>query len=227
MARPKQVNSSDVEGQEELAEQAAAELPEAGHERREVLKRREATLEEQIARLSQKMMSGAIDAKELEICNELASKTQYLSVNGAQSDYVYGWVSKNRHGQHIQAAKSQGWEIVQGDDPEALELKGMDGSTTRQLGDVILMKIKKDIYIVLKAQEQVKAKRIQQNSAGNLIEMGNKYRHLGFNVKPHQMATLEGPDVRPKPMSSKRGVSSQMDAALRNGTVPGMEIKQN
>ena len=38
--RPKQVNAADVEAQEELLEQAVAELPEPGHERREVLKRR-------------------------------------------------------------------------------------------------------------------------------------------------------------------------------------------
>ena len=224
MARPKTVNASDVEAQEELMQRASEDLPEAGHERREVLKRRQATLEEQIARLADKMQRGTIDAKELEICNEIASKTQYLSVSGAQSDYVYGWVSKNRYGQHIQAAKAQGWEVVQGDDTEALELKGMDGSTTRQLGDVILMKIKKDIYIVLKAQEQLKAKRVQQNSASTLVELGQKYAGYGFNVRPHHMDSFAGPDIRSHRLSSHGTAMQQLDAALRDGTVPGMEI---
>lgn len=222
--RPKQVGAADVEAQEELLEQAVAELPEPGHERREVLKRRQATLEEQIARLSEKMLRGTIDAKELEICNELASKTQYLSVSGAKSEYVYGWISKNRHGQHIQAAKAQGWETVQGDDPEAVELKGMDGSTTRQLGDVILMRIKKDIYIVLKAQEQTKTRRIQQNSASTLVDMGEKYRNRGFSVRPFGMDSFEGPEIRSNRISSHGTAIQQLDAHLRAGTVPGMEI---
>lgn len=222
--RPKTVNESDVQAQEQLMEQAAAELPEPGHERREVLKRRQATLEEQIARLSEKMLRGTIDAKELEIVNEIASKTQFLSVSGAQPEFVYAWVSKNRYSQHIQAAKAQGWEVVQGNDPEALELKGMDGSTTRQLGDVILMRIKKDIYIVLKAQEQLKTRRIQQNSASTLVELGEKYKRHGFNVRPHGMDTFEGPEIRSNRISSHGTALQQLDSQLRNGTVPGMEI---
>lgn len=225
MARPKITNNSDVEAQAELEAQAAAELPEAGHERREVLKRRQETLEEQIARLSDKMLRGTIDAKELEICNEIASKTQYLAVSGARPDYVYGWISTNRYGQHVQAAKAQGWEVVQGDDDEALELKGMDGGTTRQLGDVILMKIKKDIYIVLKAQEQAKTRRIQQNSAGTLAEMGDRYRDHGFSVKPYRMDSLQGPEVRPGRISTRHAAMQQLDTHLRNGSVPGMEIQ--
>lgn len=222
--RPKQVDSSDTEAQEQLAQQAAQELPEPGHERREALKRREATLEQQIARLSEKILRGSIDTKELEIVNELASKTQYLSVSGARPEFVYSWVSKNRHGQHIQTLKAQGWETVQGDDPEALELKGMDGSTTRQLGDVILMRIKKDIYIVLKAQEQVKTRRQQQNSASTLAEMGDKYRSLGFNVSPYKMNSLAGPDIHSHRLSRGGTALQQLDAQLRDGTVPGMEI---
>jgi hypothetical protein len=224
--RPKQVNASDVDAQEQLAEEAHAELPEPGHERREVLKRRQETMEMQIARLSEKMLRGTIDAKELEIVNEIASKTQYLAVSGAQPDYVYGWISKNRHGQHIQSAKMQGWETVQGDDPEGLELKGTDGSTTRQLGDVILMRIKKDIYIVMEAQKQAQTKRVQQNSASTLVEMGEKYRKHGFAVRPYKMESFEGPEIRSNRLSSHGTAMQQIDAALRNGTVPGMEINQ-
>lgn len=222
--RPKTVGESDIQAQEELMEQAVETLPEPGHERREVLKRRQATLEEQIARLSEKMLHGTIDAKELEIVNEIASKTQFLAVSGAQSDYVYAWVSKNRYSQHIQSAKAQGWETVQGNDPEALELKGMDGSTTRQLGDVILMRIKKDIYIVLKAQEQAKTKRIQQNSASTLVDLGDKYSRYGFSVRPHGMNSFEGPEIRSRRLSSHSTAIQQLDADLRAGTLPGYEL---
>ena len=222
--KPQQVSADDSAKQEELAKAAAASLPEAGHARREAIKRREETLEMQIARLSEKMMNGTIDPKELEIVNEIASKTQYLSVSGAQAGYVYSWASKNRSGQHIQAMKGLGWETVQGDDPEALELKGMDGGTTRQLGDVILMRIRKEVYIVLKAQEQVKARRVQQNSASTLVELGDRYRDKGFSVRPYHMDTFSGPPIRSNRISSQRTAMQQLDTDLRNGTVPGMEI---
>ena len=222
--KPHTVNASDTAKQEELAKAAAASLPEEGHARREAIKRREETLEMQIARLSDKILNGTIDAKELEIVNEIANKTQFLNVSGAKPGYVYSWASKNRHGQHIQALKNLGWETVQGDDPEALELKGMDGGTTRQLGDVMLMRIKQDIYIVLKAQEQAKTRRTQQNSASTLIELGDRYRDKGFSVRPHEMDTFDGPPIRSNRLTSKRS-SQSLDSQLRNGTVPGMEIR--
>lgn len=217
MARPKQVQSSDAEAQEQLAQAAHEELPEPGHERREAIKRRQATLEEQIERLAQKMQRGTIDSKELEIVNEIANKTAYLNVSNQRSDYVYGWVSKNRHGQHMQRARAEGWEVVDGDDQEGIELKGVhDNSTLRSLGDVVLMRIKRDIYIALKAREQVRTKEVQQNSAGTLVEMGHRYRDLGVKVYPYRMDTMEGPEIKAH--------TASLDAALRSGTVPGLNI---
>lgn len=222
--RPKTVNSDDAQAQEQLAEQAHSELPEAGYERRETLKRREATLEEKIAQMSERMLRGTIDPSSLEIANEIANKTQYLHVSGAQTGYVYGWLSTNRSGLHVQKAKNYGWEVVQGDDPEALELKGeMGGGTTRQLGDVILMRMKEERYIVLKAQEQARTARIQQSSASNLVELGQKYRSKGFTVKPYGMNSFEGPEIK-SGVLSRKAAFQQLDGHLRAGTVPGMEI---
>lgn len=222
--RPRQVNKDDVESQQALAEQAASELPPEGHERREALKRRMETLEEQIARMSDKILQGTIDAKELEIVDEIASKTQYLSVSNADPEYVYGWKSTNRHSQHVQACKALGWEIVQGDDPEAIELKNVhDNSTARTLGDVVLMRIKRDRYIVLRAQEQAKTRRIQgeQGITPDLLQMMDKYKDRGITLTPYRMRNLAGPD------SWGQNVSRQaiMDA-IREGTIPGMEINQ-
>ena len=121
------------------AEAAAGELPPAGDERREVLKKREETLEEKAEKMAAQMMMGTIDPKHLEIAREIAAKTQYLDVSNKVPGRVYRWISTNRSGQHVQIAKNLGWVVVQGDDQEAIELIDQTPGTTRELGDVILM----------------------------------------------------------------------------------------
>jgi hypothetical protein len=224
--KAKMIQTDDItdEQMDAAIQPQEATLPEPGHERREALKQREESLQEQIDRMSRQMLSGTLDAKALEVVNEIASKTQYLTVSSARPDYVYAWVSKNRHMQHIQALKPLGWEVVQGEDPEALELKGQDASTTRQLGDVILMRIKRDRYIVIKAQEQAKTRQIQRASASGLIELGNQHRSKGFIVKPYLMDGFEGPEIQPRVLSRKQAMK-MVDKALRTGTVPGMQVQ--
>jgi hypothetical protein len=204
---------------------AEAELPEPGHERREALKRREDTLQAEIDAMAHKMLSGQIDPKSLEIVNEIAQKTQFLSVSNAQPGYVYAWVSKNQHGHHIQELKPLGWEVVQGKDPEALELKGQDGGTTRQLADVILMRIERERYIVLKAKEQAQTRQIQRSSASTLLQMGEQYEGRGIIVKPWGMNSFEGPEIAPRRLSRKQAMK-MVDQALRHGTVPGMHVQR-
>lgn len=219
------ITTDDVtqEQYDEAVQQAEATLPPPGHERREELKEREESLQQQIDRMANKLLSGQLDAKALEIENEIASKTQYLSVANARPEYVYAWVSKNRHQQHIQALRPLGWEVVQGDDPEAMELKGQDGGTTRQLGDVILMRIHRDRYIVIKAKEQAQTRHIQRASAAGLVELGDKYRNKGFIVRPWGMDSMEGPDINPQAMSRKQAMK-MVEKHLKAGTVPGMYV---
>ena len=228
MAAPKKapVVRTDDATQEQLdqaAQQNEATLPPPGHERREEQKVREESLQQQIERMSSKMLSGQLDPKSLEIVNEIASKTQHLTVSGARPDCVYAWVSKNRYQQHIQALRPLGWEVVQGDDPEALELKGQDGGTTRQLGDVILMRIHRDRYIVIKAKEQAQTRQIQRSSSAGLIEMGDRYRNKGFIVKPWGMDSMEGPEISPRAMSRTQAMK-MVEKHLKAGTVPGVYV---
>lgn len=222
--KPVQTENMTQEQLDAAAEAAQADLPEAGHERREALKRREDNLQAEVDRMARKMISGTVDPKALEVVNEIAGKTQYLSVSNAQPGKVYAWVSTRAHGHHIQALKPLGWEVVQGKDPEALELKGQDGGTTRQLGDVILMRIDRDRYIVLKAREQARTRQIQQSSAAGLIEMGERHRDKGFIVRPWGMDTMEGPEIQPQRLGRKQAMK-MVDKALRRGTVPGMIIQ--
>lgn len=233
-SKSKVVSKAAAEETQEAVEKEAAEsLPPPGHMRHEELRRRQDELQKEAERVASQMIRGTVDPKKLEIANEIASKTQWMSVSKADPAFVYGWVSKNRHSQHIQAMHRLGWITVQGDDPEAEELKGtMQGTspgTTRELGDVVLMKIPKERYIVLKALEEKHKLDVQRASTAGLVELGSKYKKQGVIVRAHNMpdphGDLSGPDIRPRAFTSKAG-ARRFVQDLRDGTVPGMEINQ-
>lgn len=234
MATSKKVltESEATEAQESLEQNAAATLPPKGFLRHEELARRQDELQREAERVADKMIRGSIDPSQLEIANEIASKTQWMSVSNADPAFVYGWVSKNRHGQHIQAMHRLGWTTVQGEDPEAIELKGtrMGTSlgTTRELGDVILMKIPRERYIVLKALEEKRKRDVQRASTAGLIELAGQYRD-NVKISPYRMddphGDMSGPDIRPRNFTSKQG-AVRFIQDIREGTLPGMEINR-
>jgi hypothetical protein len=234
MAEKKVTREAAEANQPALEEQAAKELPAAGYQRREDMLRRQDQLQAEAERIASQMQAGTVDPSKLAIANEIASKTQYLSVSDADPAFVYGWVSKNRHSQHVMAMKQLGWVTVQGDDPEALELKGTangmgtSAGTTRELGDVVLMKIPRERYVVLRALEVAKNRRLQKASTSALLELGDKYRDKGIIVRPYRMedpdGDLSGPEIKPRRFTSKQKAMEMIDTVLRDGTVPGMEI---
>lgn len=236
---PKTVKNTDDQAKVQAAEEAAAaELPPAGHQRRETLKARDERLQIEAERIAEQIIRGSVDPSKLEIINDIASKTEQLNVSNPQPGFVYAWMSINQHGHHISRMENLGWVVVQGDDPEALELKGSGrgagvGSpgTHRQLGDVILMKIPRERYLVLRAREIARTKQIQQSSAATLAALGEQFRGKGLIVKPFGMKAgddfaLAGPEIKPGRFTSRQKALDMVDSHLREGTVPGMELNQ-
>lgn len=208
----------------------------AGYAAREAEKMRHDHMAKEAERIASQILGGTVDATKLEIIDEIAQRTQSLQVSNKQPGKVYGWVSKNQHGQHIEKMRNYGWEVVQGKDPEAAELKGSGrtiglGSpgTTRELADVILMRIDYDRYIVLRAMEIAQTKRVQQSSASTLLALADKYRGK-INVTPYEMedprGDLSGPDIVSRRFSNKENAQRMMTDHIKAGTVPGYELKQ-
>jgi hypothetical protein len=203
------------------AEVVNAELPAEGHAKREAQKAMQYTLEQQAEMMAGQMMAGTVDPAALEIANEIASRVQYLDVTGQQADRVYKWasISRGSNGQHVQRAKISGWEVVQGNDPEARELLNTDGSTTRCLGDLLLMWMPRDRWVVMKAQSIVRQRRRDGASAAGLIELAHQYRDKGFMVRPHGMESLEGPAIENDRFSRNPAATQMIDAGLRKGNL--------
>lgn len=230
--RVRKVSASDTDAIAELEEAAHADLPPPGYAREETQKERADKLQRQIEETANLIIQGAVDPSKMEIFDEIANQSAYLQVSNRQSGFEYGWISKNNYGNnHFQKAQLEGWVVVQGDDLEAVELKGTTRlqaggppDSTRQLGDVILMRIPEERYIALKAREWARSQQLQTASDSRLQGLAHSLRDKGVIIRPFDINA--GAPSGTEQNLSRQDAMKMLDKGLRAGNLPGMHIKQ-
>ena len=198
-------------------------LPPAGDMRRDELKRRADALDEQAETQSAAAEHYAADPKAFRVESELAQHFNELEVSNQDPAYAYCWVNSGSYGRFIKMKLAQGWEVVQGDMPEAVDLKGMGADTTRRLGDVILMRIQKDRKLLLDRQERAHRRAVESGVTSTLEELGQKYRDKGVIV--HTDMAGSNPrllDAMAKRAQARGIVTRTTDQMLREGRMPGV-----
>lgn len=205
-----------------------ATLPPAGAARKEELKRRSDQLEEAVAAMPE---GGVIDPAKLEVESELAQHFDELNVTNANPAYHYCWVNMDypSGSKGLMARKKlaqRGWEMVNGDMPEAMELRQPDG--TRRLGDVVLMRITKERHALLEQKDADVRASQQQAVTSNLQALGNKHRgvkvHVAEDMPEHMKKIIEHPS--PQAVNAMRGTmaaKTKLDQGLRDGTIAGVK----
>lgn len=208
------------------------ELPPAGYERDEELAERTDRLAEKAEVFAESMEVERIDPKKLKVESEIAQHFDELEVDGADPSYVYCWVFSGLGGRMIRQKRTEyqtmthrndgAWEIVQGDSEEALALKGMAGDTTRRLGDVILMRLRKDHYKLLENARKLQSARRSAATESELVEHADR---LGVKVYTDDNM----PDnVRQKLYNGNRAkeiAGKHMDKWVREGRMPGTPLR--
>ena len=164
----------------------STKLGPAGHKRKEKLKQRDDTLVQAAEELSASQERVRFDPSKLKIDNEVVShfgldgEFNELEVSKARPDWAYCWVWTGQSGLAIKKKMTEfreytgrrdaGWEVIQGDREEAMELKGVHTDTTRRMPpDTILMGIKRWAYDLLVEARQHKAD-VRSGSVGSQLE---------------------------------------------------------
>lgn len=191
------------------------ELPPAGYKRDEELKLRTDTLAREAETRGGEVE--AIDPSRLKVDPELAQYFDILHVSNADPTYKYFWVFTGQHGLFIKKKLIVGYEIVQGDMPEAIELKGMGGDTTRKLGDVVLMRIRIDQWKKLDRLEEAKRAAQQGSVLSPIRELAEKNARHGINVYTQDSM----PEQYLKRMQARSIAQNKMAQMVREGNVPG------
>jgi len=199
----------------EQAAQLKAELPPPGAARQEELARRKDALEE--AKETHTPEAYAFDPAKLDLDREIAAhlNRNELDVTNAQPSRRYCWVFTGQQGKEIMAKKKDGWEPVCGPDPEALELKAVDG--TRRLGDVMLMWVDPRKFAILEAVDQYRRNRQQAGVVGNLRDLAD---HSHGKVILHEDDGMT--QIAAQRAAIRQQAMGGVDRMLREGTVPGL-----
>lgn len=176
--------------------------------------------------------AGAINPRAFRIENEIAQHFNELEVTNSLDEYEYCWVQAGYHGRFIKMKQAQRveedgglapcWEVVQGDMPEALEVKGLMADTTRRLGDVILMRCRRDRAAKLRKMQEARRAQVERGITSELEEMGQRLRGRGVIVH----TSLDDDAMkRAQNRAAMRMQAGQMiDGMLRDGSVPGLGV---
>jgi hypothetical protein len=182
MARAKEskvVEEAAVEASSEPTGIAAIEaLPDAGHARREELKRRMAALEAEAAKLEAELEAQGIDPAKLSAdavereVREATSDAGEVRVSNAQPGFAYTWIYRDPFsrfgGRQVYAMQALGWERVAGNMPEAVEHKSVTGE--RWVADCLLMRCPIERFMALQLLDRKKRLAQQEGISAALFE---------------------------------------------------------
>ena len=202
-------------------------LPPAGHQRDEVLKKRQDQLEEKAETQTAQLQTGAIDPEVLKAERELLNSMDSTMVTGASPNYHYTWVNfQSYHGWAVKSKLAfRGWEVVTDSNSckdynpggEAAECRQVDG--TRKLGDVLLMRIAIDRFNILQALEAEDRNKFSQTPTSNLSALADKYRDRGLIVRVNDSRDLKTMESRHR---GAMAAQEKYEAGLRDGTIQGV-----
>lgn len=134
-------------------------------------------------------------------------------VSDQDPNYVYRWT--NQKDSIVSMRLRQGYELVKGDDPDIPEeirklqsTGNPGGGQLRQRGDVLLMRIKKDVYETRVKARNDAARERQQASVDDMVSRANDEtrkmlrRYYAPQQIPKSMVYDEG-NADPKPSGPK------------------------
>lgn len=209
----------------EQIDEIEPDLPPAGYVRDEELKKRTDNLDAASEFMSDGQEVYGIDPKAFEEDREILAHLDELYIADALPTYKYLWVYFGLNGRVVWQRKRDGWKVVSGDDPEALELKDADGF--RKIGDCLLMKIPRERYDQINAEREKRRQSQQLGIDARLIELGDKAAKHGIKVHtdPGTIPAGRGKKTLMEVMKARhaRQVATQhRDVLLKTGKVPGM-----
>lgn len=228
-------------------------LPPAGDARRDEMKRRLEELQRMQADFERDFEGeiGAVDPSKLRVENEIAQhfdpSTKMLEVTNADPDYVYLWEQADIHNRHgglwVTSRKAMGWEVVEGSMKEARDKRAVDG--TRRVGDVILMRIRRERYLAL--EEADRRRRIARSEGISLhvleeaerkgvrvhdLEDSRTPEHIlrfahaqaaaGEAARRTMVSTMAQADRSKSRVLASSLADRRLESAIRSGTVPGL-----
>lgn len=202
------------------------DLEPAGYKRDEQLAQRQDELDQRIEEDPREVYK--LDPKALEPDRDILKSLdqRMLDVTNKVKGYQYAWAYFGLNSHMVWAKRALGWEVVTGPMPEAAEHKEVDG--TRRIGDVLLMRIRRERYMELRQAAEDARLAAELGISGRLETLGEQGRRYGLKVHTDLSTVRSGDgtllDVVEKRAGAHDVARKAVDKKLRDGTIPGMEV---
>jgi hypothetical protein len=211
-------------------------LPPAGYKREEELAIREDNLQEKAETISPD--KEAVNPEAFKPDREIQGmiRKDFLSIGVDHPVYKTKWVNYiNQHGTKVWEAKADGWQVSNVKDfPDAVHLRKEDN--TIRVGDVILMHLRMDEYVLLMEREKTKRLRQQYGVEAEIHEIAAKHPDIFPKVHTESSGGLP-PNIQKRVESSAINAAAMRKAAkstarhtlgnklAQGDTIPGVPIK--
>jgi hypothetical protein len=195
-------------------------LPPPGYERNEELAWRRDQAQQAGEQAAGERGVYAVNPRAMRPDYEILQAHSSVTVTNASPAFVYSWANYvNEHGRAVHFKRTEDWEVVCGDMPEAIERKGIGADTTRRIGDVLLMRRRLDKHIMWERRYQMIKDMKLGNTASQLEELADRYRGTGVIVRTDP----NDPKLRMyMNVAQSTGQAQQaFNGAVRGGYVPG------
>ena len=204
---------------------------------REELSKKAEKLIAQANKLLSQIEVETADPAALSIENEVRQALNELNevyVSHMQSEYAYAWIFRDAYnqfgGRYVRKMQALGWEVVQGDNPEAIEHKHVDG--TRVVSDCLLMRIRLDRKLLLEKRDRLLREAQQAGVTARVYELAERagtrvYDKLpGFVEDAMNARAGEQRVQRAAAMGAfhRLNAGGKVDRMLKTGTIPGIPV---
>jgi len=195
------------------AEKVDPQLEPAGYKRDEQLAKRKDELEEAMETSTPEAYAMGDIPEDREIMHDVVSG--YTRVTNKQPGYEYAWTydpvsdPSNIARMGIAERFMRGYEFVQGDMPEAQELKNSTPDGRRRVGDVTLMRCKREVFEKWRKHDEAELKRKE-----------------GIFEEDIQTQPGKGVNIYSGPGIGQALAGKQFEQMLRTGTVPGKMMRR-
>lgn len=223
----------DTQSAREAADaQLAAEGVEPGVQRVEAAVKRAEELIRQSQEILDEIGVQGADASALQIEREVRQALNEFNevyVSHAQSEFAYAWIYRDPGnqfgGRYVRKMQALGWEVVQGDNPEAQEHRFVDG--TRVVSDCVLMRIRIDRKMMLDKRDRLLREAQQEGIVSRVHELAERAGTRVYDKLPGFVEEALSSQADQRRASAQRAfhrmnASGKVDRMLKTGTIPGV-----
>jgi hypothetical protein len=172
------------------------------------------------------------DPSKLQIDREVRQALDQFNevyVSNQQPEYAYAWIYRDPYntmgGRYVRQMQALGWEVVQGENPEAKEHRHVDG--TRVVSDCLLMRVRLDRKMLLDRRDALLREAQQAGIVSRIQDLAERAGTRVYDKLPGFVEEAMADQSRARQQQAlktfhRMNAGGKVDRMIRTGAIPGV-----